>query len=375
MGLYLRTILSLFILTTLFGCRNEQLNLAQIDDSVQSPRIEGKLPSTKILRIGVFGDLNGSLGDPNYDRTVTSGMQLMLNRPIDLFISTGDMTSGEDYKFSLPESRFPEMWRSFEKQILSPILDKNIPFAPSPGNHDASIARERVYYKSFWDSRRPKVQMVSDEMFPFYYSFTFQGVFFIAMDDVLTGKLADRAFNNKTQKEWIKEQLNSQLAQSSVARIVYGHVPLYPVLSKSRHASGNSGKYYEILRQEQLGMSSNSLEGIFKDANVSLVVFGHSHAYYPGVVHHDNEALEDALPVLSMPCLGQGNRYLDQRTSTRSDRGFAEIEIDLSNGKIKYDVTTYAGQLVPKSSLPESIRPYSNVSIKRVDIVEKILNK
>ncbi|GAB4023992.1 MAG: hypothetical protein Fur0010_27270 [Bdellovibrio sp.] len=231
------------------------------------------------------------------------------------------------------------MWASFEKQILNPITALGISLAPTAGNHDASIARERVHYQNFWKTRVPNVQMVSGEMFLFYYSYTYQGVFFISMDNVLTGKLADRTYINKTQKEWIKEQLNSPLAQSSVARIVYGHVPLYPVLSKSRHASGCGGKYYEILRQEQLGQSSDSLEGIFKDANVSLVVFGHSHAYYPGVVHHNNEALEDALPELSMPCLGQGNRYLDQQTSARSERGFAEIEIDLATGRISYDIT------------------------------------
>lgn len=328
-----------------------------------------------ILKIGVLGDLNGSLGDPNYASTVASGMNHILGSGFDIVLGTGDFTSGEDYKKRFPASRFTQMWSSFEQKILNPILNTGIPFAPSPGNHDANIERERGYYKTFWSPRIPGVTMVSSEAFPFYYSFTYKGVFFISLDDVRTYSLRDRTVNGVTQRDWVKTQLNTPQARESVARIAFGHVPIYPVLSKSKHSKKGRGKYYEFMGNEQQGKRSNSLEQIFKEGDLSLAIFGHSHAYYPGVVHHNNEALEDSLNVLSMPCLGHGNRYLDQRKSSRSPRGYGYVTVDLTSGKVNFDAHTTDGKRVDKKGLPERIRPYSHLSIRRHDLVQKELGQ
>lgn len=327
-------------------------------------------PEQEFLRIGVLGDLNGSLGDPSYASSVTTGMKHILSNQFDIIIGTGDFTSGEDYNFKFPASRFKEMWASFDQKILTPITNSGVPFAPSAGNHDASIERERGYYQEFWKNRMPAVTMVSTEMWPFYYSFSYKGVFFISLDDVLTYKLRDRSLNGITQREWLINQLASPEARSAKARIVFGHVPIYPVLSKSKHSSGGSGKYYEILSQEQQGKQTDALESILKNGEVSLAVFGHSHAYFPGFVHQKSEAIEQGLRVLSMPCLGYGNRYLDQRTSSRSTRGFGNIVVSLKDGSIDYDAIDYNGATIPKSSLPSKISPYSHVDIHRYDLIK-----
>lgn len=380
----MRYTLLLVSLLFLIGCNEADLTEGIPSDNISNnqpivapeptPAPIDNTPTPKgILKIGVLGDLNGSLGDPNYASSVTSGMTHLLASGFDIIIGTGDFTSGEDYKKKFPPSRFREMWKSFDSKILTPIRDAGIPFAPSPGNHDASIERERGYYKDFWGSRTLGVTMVSKEAYPFYYSFTYKGVFFISLDNVRTYSLRDRTVNGVTQREWVKNQLNSPEARKSVARIAYGHVPLYPVLSKSKHSSNGRGKYYAFLGNEQQGKRSNSLEQIFKDGDLTLAVFGHSHAYYPGVVHHNNEALEDSLNILSMPCMGHGNRYLDQRTRARSGRGYGYVTIDLETGNVNFDAHGSDGKRVDKNTLPERIKPYSHLSIRRHDLVQKEL--
>ncbi|MBK25341.1 MAG: hypothetical protein CME70_15205 [Halobacteriovorax sp.] len=385
----MRTTLSLFLLVFLLGCNEAEIAEGQLPDNVDNnqPIVKPEptpAPGTTpppgnaprgILKIGILGDLNGSLGDPNYASTVKSGMGHILSSGFDIIIGTGDFTSGEDYKKKFPPSRFREMWNSFESKILNPIKEKGIPFAPSPGNHDASIERERGYYKDFWKDKTLGVTMVSTEAYPFYYSFLYKGVFFISLDNVRTYSLRDRTVNGVTQREWVKNQLNSEEARTAVARIAYGHVPLYPVLSKSKHSKNGRGKYYAFLGNEQQGKRSDSLEQIFKDGDLSLAVFGHSHAYYPGVVHHNNEALEDSLRILSMPCLGHGNRYLDQRTSARSARGYGAVTVDLETGHVTLDAHGSDGTKVDKTKLPERIRPYSHLSIRRHDLVKKELGE
>jgi hypothetical protein len=329
-------------------------------------------PPINILKIGILGDLNGSLGDPNYASTVKAGMGHILNHQFDLILGTGDFTSGEDYRHRFSSSRFDKMWKSFEEKILNPILKSGTPFAPTPGNHDASIERERGHYKKFWKSRVPKLEMVSTQMFPYYYSFLYKGVFFISLDDVRTGTLRDRSYLGVTQREWIAKQLNSAEAKNSIAQIAFGHVPIYPVLSKSKHAKKGRGKYYEFLSKEQQGKRDQSLEKIFKDGGIDLAIFGHSHAYYPGVIQHQGESIKDSLKVLSMPCLGHGNRYLDQRTRARSARGYGFVKVDLTTGNVEFDAYTSKGVLVDKGRLPSKIRPYSHITIHRDDLAKNL---
>lgn len=382
----MRYTLSLLLLLLMFGCQ-ETAEDSTTDNDEQTdgaPPIVRPAPNPgdstppvegvkALLRIGVLGDLNGSLGDPNYANTVKSGMGHILNSGYDLILGTGDFTSGEDYKKRFPASRFTQMWSSFEQKILNPILNSGIPFAPSPGNHDANIERERGYYKNFWSPRIPGVTMISSEAYPFYYSFLYKNVFFISMDDVRTYSLRDRSVGGVAQRDWIANQLKSPQATAAIARIAFGHVPIYPVLSKSKHSSSGRGKFYEIMANEQQGKRTNSLEQIFKAGDLSLAIFGHSHAYYPGVVHHNNEALEDSLNVLSMPCLGHGNRYLDQRTSSRSPRGYGQVVVDLESGKVSFDAYSTSGVKIDKTGLPARIRPYSHLSIRRHDLVQKEL--
>jgi len=374
---------TLFILTAFFSCIKKDQN----ENQLTPPQNESNVPPTttgsdsqkskSIIKIAVFGDLNGSLGDPNYSGTVAKGLNNLISTAPDIALGTGDFTSGEDYRLKFSTQRFKDMWSSFDQKVLQKLTKNNIPFAPTPGNHDANIERERGFYKEFWTGKEPlKVQMISTEMYPFYYSFKFKNIFFVSLDDVRTSRLRDRTFNGVTQRQWLENQLSSVESKTSIARIVYGHVPMYPVLSKRKHKkSKGRGKYYEILESEQQGKQVDSLEEILKRNNVSLSIFGHSHAYYPGVVQHDGERLDQSLNVLSMPCIGDGNRYIEGKSGERSQRGYGLINIDSDTGKINYDVYNYNGEIIDKATLPKSIKPYSSVIIKRKDLADLELNK
>lgn len=74
---------------------------------------------------------------------------------------------------------------------------------------------------------------------------------------------------------------------------------------------------------------------------------------------------------MTMPCLGHGIRYLNQRTKTSSQRGYGQVLVDLKTGLVGIDAYTPKGIKVDKHDLPETIAPYPQVSIERFDLVPK----
>ena len=275
----------------------------------------------------------------------------MTKKP-DLIIGVGDYIGGEDIRRRLAIGEFKKMWTNFNRKILEPFRQIGIVFAPSPGNHDASgyarLQREREQYVKFWNSHRPRLSYVDDTHFPYFYSYVYKGIFFISLDDVTPFHLNQR----EIQLPWIKRQLQSAEARSAQARIVYGHIPIYPLLDKDRHSRGNRGKYYEVLSNEQLHKTSKGLEAILLENNVNLSIFSHSHVYYAGKVRHKINGQTKEMRILSMPCLGPGARYL-AGTNARSKNGFAWIKVD--QGEISYEVHSYQDQIFDKNRLPRSI--------------------
>ncbi|MCB0408179.1 MAG: metallophosphoesterase [Bdellovibrionales bacterium] len=305
------------------------------------------------LKIIAVSDINGSLGSLDYPSTVVRGVQSFILEKPDVVIGVGDYVAGEDVSHKYPLSRFSEMWNAFKVYFLDPILQSQTEFAPSPGNHDASgypkLQRERDVYVDFWSRNVPRIEFIDSRNYPYYYSFKVDNVFFISMDDVTPFQI----HHGDEQRQWIREQLSSSIAQTARARIVYGHIPLYPLLEKSKYASKGRGKYYEVLNREQWEVNPDGLEKIFINQKVSLVVFGHSHAFFPGRVVHDRPDGQYQLKILSMPCLGSGSRYLSGQNA-RSQTGFALIDID-DDGNIEVNGYNHNGNLVNKSGLPQRI--------------------
>ena len=287
------------------------------------------------LRVVVLSDLNGSYGSTTYETSVHQAVSALTSsvKP-DLVLISGDMVAGQQAGLN-----YAAMWQGFHAAVTTPLTQAGIPVAPAPGNHDASayagFEAERDEYLAQWEpARRPAVQMVDGSNFPFRYSFTFKGAFFVALDATTVGALSG------AQKTWVQQQLDGAAAYP--VRIVYGHVPIRPTT---------------VGRETQV-MGDAAFESMLK-ARGALFVGGHHHGYYPGVTN--------GLRHVVTPCIGAGPRALIG-TAGASPRGF--VVIDIAFGQVSaIQARTGSGftSTIARSSLPASIR-YGSHLLTRDDL-------
>ena len=281
------------------------------------------------LRVVVLSDLNGSYGSTTYESSVHQAVSALTSavKP-DLVLISGDMVAGQQAGLD-----YAAMWQGFHAAVTTPLTQAGIPVAPAPGNHDASaypgFEAERDEYLAQWQpARRPAVQMVDDSNFPFRYSFTFKGAFFVALDATTAGQLSS------AQKTWVQQQLDGAVGYP--VRIVYGHVPIRPTA---------------VGRETQV-MGDSAFESMLK-ARGALFVGGHHHGYYPGVTN--------GLRHVVTPCIGAGPRALIG-TSGASPRGF--VVIDIAGGQVtSVQARTGTGftSNIARSALPASISSGSHL--------------
>ncbi len=308
--------------------------------------------SAKSLKIHAFADMNIDTSG-TYANATISIVKSMISRQPAAILGVGDYIDGE--KKSLSDSTYVNMWNQFSKKVLSFMRDANIPFLPTPGNHDAYYAQERRLYDSFWGKNKPNVEYVDDDNFPFYYSFIKEDVFFVSLDDANYSRLSNRT----AQLAWLKEQLSSARAKGARARVVYGHIPLYSIVS----SKANSSTVYEngVLAGERRTAGSNTLESILLSHNVDLVIFGHSHGFYSGhYTYPDGKKLQ----VVSMPCAGSSPRYL-VGTSIRTPQGYVELVFSETN-QLTIRYYNSSGTLQSLSSLPAALTLDSKNGVKYV---------
>ncbi|ASD63285.1 metallophosphoesterase family protein [Bdellovibrio bacteriovorus] len=308
--------------------------------------------SAKSLKIHAFADMNIDTSGTYASATISIVKSMILRQPAAI-LGVGDYIDGE--KKSLSDSTYVNMWNQFSKKVLSFMRDANIPFLATPGNHDAYYAQERRLYDSFWGKNKPNVEYVDDDNFPFYYSFIKEDVFFVSLDDANYSKLSNRT----AQLAWLKEQLSSARAKGARARVVYGHIPLYSIVS----SKANSSTVYEngVLAGERRTAGSNTLEAILLSHNVDLVIFGHSHGFYSGhYTYPDGKKLQ----VVSMPCAGSSPRYL-VGTSTRTPQGYVELVFSETN-QLTIRYYNSSGTQQSLSSLPASLTLDAKNGVKYV---------
>ncbi|MCA3011418.1 MAG: metallophosphoesterase [Myxococcaceae bacterium] len=272
------------------------------------------------LRVVVLSDLNGSYGSTTYEPSVHQAIAALRAtvRP-DLVLIAGDMVAGQQAGLD-----FPAMWAAFHAAVTTPLLDVGIPVAPAPGNHDASAypgyGQERAEYARQWEPlRRPAVQLVDASQFPFRYSFSFRGAFFIALDATTVAPLST------SQRTWVGQQLAG--ASAFPVKLVFGHVPLHPTT---------------VGRETQV-LSDPPLEAILRQHG-ALFVGGHQHGYYPGAANGVRHVVT--------PCIGSGPRALIGST-VPSPRGF--VVVDVAGGRVtSVEAFTGAGfsSRILRGSLP-----------------------
>ncbi len=275
------------------------------------------------VTVAVIADLNGSYGSTTYSSTVHNAVSAIIDRAPDLVLSAGDMVAGQQSGLD-----YEAMWTAFHAAVTDPLTQAGIPLAVTPGNHDASayssFTTERDLYEQQWLAHRPDVVFLDDAGYPFRYAFAVGPVLFVSLDDTTVGPLSS------DQRTWL-DALLTQYEASYDVRVVFGHIPLYPV---------GQGVETEVL-------NDTDLEALLEAHQVTLFVTGHHHAYFPGrraTVRH-----------LAMACLGSGPRALVGDTDT-SLKSFVLFTVQ---GGAVTDLEAWAApdftQIVPRSSLPETV--------------------
>ncbi|MEJ8800754.1 phosphodiester glycosidase family protein [Pontibacter sp. H249] len=216
------------------------------------------------LRIGVISDLNSGFGAATYEWQVDSIMNRIprIWQP-DLVICSGDMVAGMGVKDT---TTLTNMWVGFDKYIVQPLRQANIPFAFTLGNHDGprSYPLEQKAASTYWNkpTSNTGLQFVDRNHFPFYYSFVKDGVFFVSWE-------ASSSEITEENLAWMQKQFETPEAKNAKLRFVMGHMPLYSV-AQERDSKGNVLQNPERLR------------ALLQKYNVHTYISGHHHAYYPG---------------------------------------------------------------------------------------------
>jgi predicted phosphodiesterase len=260
------------------------------------------------LDVVVISDLNGPYGQVGLHPRVRVAVARIIERKPDLVISTGDMVAGQQPHPKLDDQALHNMWTEFHRTVTEPLAAAGIPFAATPGNHDASAypgyARERAAYARAWADHRPAVEMLDEAGFPFRYAFRFGEAVFVSLDATRMGALpAD-------DMTWLTGILNSPAAASRPT-VLFGHLPVWPV------AHGRETEY----------LDDPALRDLLAQTKVRLMLSGHHHAYYAG--RHGETAH------ISQACLGSGPRRLIG-TSTVAPRAFTRFTL-WPDGRVETD--------------------------------------
>lgn len=251
------------------------------------------------LRIVVISDLNESYGSTRHSESVDHAVTRIVELQPALVINTGDMIAGQRLKPPLVRSEIDAMWSAFHRAVTEPLAHAGVPMAVTPGNHDASAGArfrlEREIYREQWLPRRPRLDFVDAEDYPFSYAFSVGRVLVVSLDATFVGVMSER------EREWLRGVLSRHGARYS-HRIVFSHIPVWPV------AVGRENDY----------LGDEKLEAILQEGRVDLYLSGHHHAYYPGV--------KDGIRYVSQACLGAAPRPL-LGSSTHSSRAITLLEI------------------------------------------------
>jgi len=279
-------------------------------------------------RVVVISDLNESYGSVRYSPHVDAAVERTIALKPDLVISTGDMVAGQRLAPPLTRGQIEAMWVAFHRRVSDPVAKAGLPFAVTPGNHDASSGErfrlERDIYREQWLQRKPAVEFLDATHYPFYYAFRVGDVLFVSLDATHVGHLSH------AEKSWLQALLESEGTRFR-QRVVFSHVPLWPF------AVGREADF----------LGDHELEKILQRGNVDLYLSGHHHAYYPGY--------KNGVRYVSQSCLGAAPRPLLGTTETHG-RSITVIDLDAS-GAIR--VEAYGGpeftRRIARSALPARV--------------------
>ena len=299
------------------------------------------------LRMVVVSDLNGVYGSTDYDPEIDRGMNLIPFWNPDLVICSGDMIAGQD--LTLTPDQIQAMWAAFDDHVAAPLREAGLPYGFTIGNHDASSAlgindkhlfkQERDLAAAYWQDPKhdPGVDFIDRFEFPFYYTFRYGDVFFLAWDGSSSHIPADKL-------GWVEKALSSEAAKSARIRILLGHLPLYSV-AVGRNEPG------EVME------NADQLRTMLEKYDVHTYISGHHHAYYPG--HRGN------LQLLHMGILGSGPRPLID-SNLPPWKAITVMDIDFDTPELTryttYNIQTL--ELIEYEELPRFLAGHNGIVLR-----------
>ncbi len=242
----------------------------------------------------------------------------------DFILNVGDIAAHD--------GRRPLHWGRFleENKHESPLLDE-IPYLPTPGNHDR--VNDSVFglpnYQAVFDY--PRFYVVD---FPDGALFVTDSNFILDQKQEIDDDLQDELFNEwfvsgerSAQPAWLERELR---ARKNVFKIISFH---HPILSVAHHASDWSNPSYGRRLKEK----RRALIDLFEKENVHVVFSGHDHIYQHVVMHKDERRASGDSTIHFIVSSGGGapirNRLGDERESECLDNYRAQ-GIDCSIVKI-----------------------------------------
>lgn len=280
------------------------------------------------LRVAVISDLNDAYGSTTYEEDVSRAVARIVALRPDLVICTGDMVAGQRLHPPLERGAVLAMWSAFHALVTQPLENAGIPFAVTPGNHDASsyagFAAERAIYGEEWQHRSPGLEFVDRADYPFHYAFAMGDVMFVSLDATAVGAL------DEGQRRWL-EDLLAREAGSFRHRVVFSHLPIYPF---------TQGRETEVT-------ADHELERMLAQHRVELYLSGHHHAFYPGFhggVRHMGQA-----------CLGADPRRLIG-SAAKAERAVTWLEFSAEGISVQAFSGPALDRPVELSALPPAIR-------------------
>ncbi|BAQ65474.1 metallophosphoesterase [Geminocystis sp. NIES-3709] len=350
------SIISLIIFILVENLQHNLTNSKVIAQDNFSPEIKQIIneykpiqPPRGDVRLLVISDLNSAYGSTEYDEEVHLALKMLPFWQPDLILCSGDMVAGQNP--SLTPSEIRAMWKAFDRQIAQPIRNLNIPFGFTIGNHDASAAfgvdkkkflfqQERDLAVEYWQNltHNTGVKFVDRTLFPFYYTFEQQGIFFLVWDGSASHIPPDKL-------AWVEKSLSSTTAKTAKMRVLIGHLPLYAV-SEGRDYPG------EVLN------NADNLRSLLEKYNVHTYISGHHHAYYPA--HKGN------LQLLHTGALGSGARMLLD-TTIAPKKTITVIDVNFDDKKLTtyhtYNMANF--QLINYEELPTFIKGHNGIIYRR----------
>lgn len=342
----LYTLIFVLMISSLSCAKTQPAANSQILPEAPSQILPPDVVSDSQWKIAIISDMNGSYGSTTYASSVPSAIQHITKSQVAAVLSTGDMVAGQKAGLN-----YQKMWDSFHSVVTKPLSSSEIPFLPSPGNHDASAGSnfktERSIYINNWNaypidrfnSLRPdgdRLQFVENvaQNYPLNYAVKMGPAVFISLDATAVGPL----INN--QIAWLEDVL--QKTASAKIKVVFGHVPLYPfTFDKTTEylAYGTAKTNY-----------AERFETLLETYNVTYYLSGHDHAFYPG---HRNGRVR----YVSVPLLGSGARKIltANGEGSVSKVSFLYLTFDAQGNHSLESVESPSYKAVPFASVPAAV--------------------